>query len=106
MIQDGNIEIGADNGIEADNLSSNNDAEARAMPWIANATFIGRSDTNGALLRAGTGVKITNAIFTDFGTCIDIDGCFNVHQRRYTTEWVDRQPDHGKHHYQLRHALR
>jgi len=73
VMQAGNIEIGADNGIEADNLEANNDAEARAMPWIANATFIGRSDTNGALFRRGTGVKITNSIFTDFGTCIDID---------------------------------
>jgi len=74
VIQAANLEIGSDNGIEADNLSSNNDAEARAKPWIANATFIGRSDNNGALLRAGTGVKISNAIFTNFGTCIDIDG--------------------------------
>lgn len=73
VMQAGNIEIGADNGIEADNLEANNDAETRAMPWIANATFIGRSDTNGALFRRGTGVKITNSIFTDFGSCIDID---------------------------------
>jgi len=73
VIQDGNIEIGADNGIEADNLEADNDASPRAQPWIANATFIGRSDTNGALFRRGTGVKVTNSIFTDFGSCIDVD---------------------------------
>ncbi|MGA9572811.1 MAG: hypothetical protein WBS20_02565 [Lysobacterales bacterium] len=73
VIQDSNIEIGADNGIEADNYENDNDATPRAQPWIANATFIGRSDTNGALFRRGTGVKVTNAIFTDFGSCLDID---------------------------------
>ncbi len=73
VVQESNIEIGSDNGIEADNLEANNDAEKRAKPWIANATFIGRPDTNGALFRRGTGVKVTNTIFTGFGTCIDID---------------------------------
>jgi hypothetical protein len=73
VIQDSNIEIGSDNGIEADNLEADNNALARAMPWIANATFIGRSDNNGVLLRRGTGARITNSIFTGFGTCIDID---------------------------------
>jgi len=73
VIQAGNVEIGADRGIEADNLEANNDAETRAMPWIANATFIGRPDTKGATFRRGTGVKVTNSIFTGFGKCIDID---------------------------------
>jgi len=73
VIQDGNIEIGSDNGIEADNYENDNDAAPRAQPMIANATFIGRSDNNGALFRRGTGVNMTNAIFTDFGTCLDID---------------------------------
>ena len=73
VMQAGNVEIGADRGIEADNLEANNDAEARAKPWIANATFIGRSDTTGATFRRGTGVNITNSIFTGFGNCLDID---------------------------------
>jgi len=73
VIQDSNIEIGSDNGIEADNYENDNDATPRAQPMIANATFIGRSDNNGALFRRGTGVNMTNSIFTDFGTCLDID---------------------------------
>lgn len=73
VMQAGDVEIGADRGIEADNLEANNDAEARAKPWIANATFIGRADTTGATFRRGTGVKITNSIFTGFGKCLDID---------------------------------
>lgn len=73
VIQDPNLEVGSDNGIEADNLEADNNAQARAMPWIANATFIGRSDNNGANFRRGTGAKVTNTIFTGFGTCIDID---------------------------------
>ena len=73
VIQAGNVEIGADGGIEADNLEADNDAQTRAKPWIANATFIGRPDTKGATLRRGTGVKITNSIFTGFGKGIDID---------------------------------
>jgi len=73
VIQDSNIEIPSDNGIEADNYENDNDATPRAQPKIANATFIGRSDNNGALFRRGTGVNVTNSIFTDFGTCIDID---------------------------------
>ncbi len=73
VVQASDITIGSDRGIEADNLEANNDAERRAKPWIANATFIGRSDTTGATFRRGTGVKLTNAIFTGFGKCIDID---------------------------------
>jgi hypothetical protein len=63
----------ADRGIEADNLEGNNDATPRAKPWIANATFIGRPDTTGATIRRGTGVNLTNTIFTGFDNCIDID---------------------------------
>jgi hypothetical protein len=73
VVQSGNLEIGADRGIEADNLEGNNDAETRAKAWLANFTFIGRPDTTGATFRRGTGVKITNSIFTGFGNCIDLD---------------------------------
>ncbi|MEJ2533901.1 MAG: hypothetical protein P8008_00095 [Gammaproteobacteria bacterium] len=62
-----------DRGIEADNLEGDNDAEPRAKPWISHATFIGRPDTTGATIRRGTGVNITNSIFTGFQNCIDID---------------------------------
>ncbi len=62
-----------DRGIEADNLEDDNDAEPRAKPWIANATFVGRPDSTGATLRRGTGVNLTNVIFTGFQNCIDID---------------------------------
>ncbi|NRB72243.1 MAG: hypothetical protein HRU51_10050, partial [Xanthomonadales bacterium] len=50
-----------------------NDAQPRSLPKIANATFIGRPDTTGATLRRGTGANITNAIFSGFGKCLDID---------------------------------
>jgi len=73
VIQAGNVEIGADKGIEADNLEANNDAENRAKPWISNATFVGRPDTTAAVFRRGTGVNFSNSIFTGFGKCIDID---------------------------------
>lgn len=73
VVQSDNLEIGADRGIEADNLEGNNDAENRAKPWISNATFIGRADTTGATFRRGTGINITNSIFTNFGKCIDLD---------------------------------
>jgi hypothetical protein len=63
----------ADRGIEADSLEGNNDAEPRAKPWIANATFAGRPDTTGATLRRGTGVNLSNVIFDGFDSCIDID---------------------------------
>lgn len=73
VVQSPNLEVGADRGIEADNLEGNNDAENRAKPWISNATFIGRADTTGATFRRGTGINITNSIFTGYGNCIDLD---------------------------------
>jgi len=63
----------ADRGIEADSLEGNNDAEPRAKPWIANATFAGRPDTTGATIRRGTGVNLTNVIFDGFENCLDLD---------------------------------
>ncbi len=72
-VQNPNLETPADHGIEADNLEGNNDASPGAKPEIANATFIGRPDTVGALFRRGTGANVTNSIFTGFGNCVDID---------------------------------
>lgn len=71
--QDFDLPDVADQGIEADSLEGDNDAEPRAKPWIANATFIGRPETRGAIIRRGTGVNFTNVIFTGFDRCIDID---------------------------------
>lgn len=64
-----------DQGIEGDNNGDANDALPRALPVIANATFIGQSNTDiGWLIREGTGVAIANSIVTGFGeTCVDID---------------------------------
>lgn len=62
-----------DRGIEADNLEDGNDNLPRSKPWIANATFIGRPDSTGATFRRGTGVNLTNVIFSDFQNCLDID---------------------------------
>jgi len=64
-----------DQGIEADNNGDANDSEPRALPMIANATFVGQSNTDiGWLIREGTGVNMANSIATGFGeTCLDID---------------------------------
>ena len=64
-----------DQGIEGDNNGGNNDLEPRALPVIANATFIGQSTTDiGWLIREGSGVSIANSIVTGFGEdCVDID---------------------------------
>ena len=68
----------SDNGIEADNLKADNTAEPRSEPVLSNLTLIGSPDSSssdiGALLREGTGVHISNAIFTGFNeACIDLD---------------------------------
>jgi hypothetical protein len=64
-----------DQGIEGDNNGDNNDLEPRALPILANMTFIGQSTTDiGWLIREGTGVGISNSIVTGFGEdCVDID---------------------------------
>ncbi|MEE4173907.1 MAG: hypothetical protein V2I57_06610 [Xanthomonadales bacterium] len=75
VVQDRDFDLSdaGDRGIEADNLEDDNDATPRAKPWIANATFIGRPDSTGATLRRGTGVNLTNVIFSGFQNCLDID---------------------------------
>jgi hypothetical protein len=64
-----------DQGIEGDNNGDANDSLPRALPTLANMTFIGQSNTDiGWLIREGTGVNISNSIVTGFGEyCIDID---------------------------------
>jgi hypothetical protein len=64
-----------DQGIEGDNNGDANDSEPRALPIIANATFIGSSNADiGWLIREGSGASIANSIVTGFGeACVDID---------------------------------
>jgi len=64
-----------DQGIEADNNGDVPDSLPRALPSLANMTFIGQSNTDiGWLLRAGTGANIANSVVTGFGEyCVDID---------------------------------
>jgi len=74
VVQSDDLElVDADHGIEADSLDLDNDAEPRAKPWIANATFVGNPLKKGAKFREGTGAKVSNAIFTGFDKCLDID---------------------------------
>jgi hypothetical protein len=63
----------ADNGFEADNLSSNVDAQPRSAPTIYNTTLIGDPDENegtqsdvGMVLRRGTGGEFRNFIVQGF----------------------------------------
>ncbi len=66
-----------DRGIEADNNGDNNDALPRSQPKLANMTILGSSPDNsqGALLRRGTGVNIYNSVFSGFaGGCLRLDG--------------------------------
>jgi len=63
----------ADRGIEADNLEQNNDATPRALAEIANATFIGNPSSTAVTARRGTGLKLTNVVFTGFNKCYDLD---------------------------------
>jgi len=64
-----------DQGIEGDNNGDANDSLPRALPVLANMTFVGNSNTDiGWLIREGTGVNIANSIATGFGdACLDID---------------------------------
>ncbi len=69
----------ANNGIEADNLSSPMNANPRSNPTLSNMTIIGANTGaakggEGILLRVGTGAAIYNSIITGFkSSCIDLD---------------------------------
>jgi hypothetical protein len=69
----------ANNGIEADNLSSDNLAQPQSLPELSNLTLLGTSagaakGGAGILLRAGTGARIYNSIVSGFkSSCLDID---------------------------------
>lgn len=78
----------ADNGIEADNLSSNNDATPRSNPVLSNVTIIGtnQSGVTGAggraLFREGTGVRFLNSVLAGSTRteALDIDGTATYQQ--------------------------
>lgn len=56
-----------DNGIEGDNLGSDEDAMPRTNPTLFNATFIGTPDTRGMVLREGARGMLRNFLIVDFG---------------------------------------
>ena len=61
-------------GIEADNLSSQNDATPFSDPTVANFTLVGTTgNQQGILLRRGTKGRIVNGIVTGFETGLDVD---------------------------------
>lgn len=64
----------ANNGVEADNNSNGETLTPRSQPQLANVTLLGgASGDTGLLLRAGTGINITNSLVQGFNTCLDID---------------------------------
>jgi len=65
----------SDRGIEADNREGAEDALPRALPQIANATFIGATVGDTAiLLRRGTGANLANIVATEWpDACFDLD---------------------------------
>ncbi|MCF8060773.1 MAG: hypothetical protein K9K67_15830 [Bacteriovoracaceae bacterium] len=69
----------ANNGIEADNLSSPMDATPRSNPIISNMTILGSTGAaatggSGLLLRKGSAIELNNTIFTTTKKgCIDFD---------------------------------
>lgn len=69
--------LGEDNGIEASNQAANNDASPRAIPRIANLTFLGNGvGGHGINLKEGTGGHFINMLVDGF----DRSGksCLNV----------------------------
>lgn len=64
-----------DNGIEADNLGSNNNALPRSNPTLCNLTMRGVNTgaaNEGIQLRAGTDGRVRNVIVTGFGDGLDV----------------------------------
>lgn len=76
LIMQNDNQSASDQGIEADNNGSNNDATPFAQPTLSNVTLIGgetRGDI-GILLREGTGASIYNTVVADFlDACLDLD---------------------------------
>jgi hypothetical protein len=59
--------FGEDNGIEASNQATNQDATPRAIPSVANLTMIGNGQGGyGVYLKEGTGGHIKNSVFVGF----------------------------------------
>lgn len=85
----------ANNGIEADNLKSPQDASPRSNPMISNMTLIGTTGAeakggSGLLLRRGTGLVLMNTAITGFkNSCIDIDDAATFPHVQITSTVVD-----------------
>lgn len=74
-----------DNGIEADNLKSNPNAEPRSAPTISNLTIVNGGDPvvaqRGMTLRRGTGADLRNVLLAGFSAdAIDVRDVATVEQ--------------------------
>lgn len=74
-----------DNGIEADNLKANNDAEPRSKPTLSNVTIVGSADPGiaqrGMTLRRGTAGDLRNMLVGGFTIgAVDIRDAATVEQ--------------------------
>ncbi|MGF1605426.1 MAG: hypothetical protein ACFB22_03735 [Rhodothalassiaceae bacterium] len=66
--------IDSDQGIEADNLGSDDAAIPVSAPTISNLTIIGNDDGDiGILLREGTAARLYNTIVADVSECFAVD---------------------------------
>lgn len=66
----------AGNGIEADNLKGDNDAEPRSRPVLSNVTLYGANNGEqfGMLVREGTAGEFHNMVIANFAlSCINLD---------------------------------
>lgn len=71
------IGFGEDNGIEASNQGDNQDAQPRAVPTIANFTFVGGATAgDGIRLKEGTGGHLINGIVSGYNK--DGKACLNI----------------------------
>ncbi len=74
VVKSGNPTSGDPRGIEADNLSSPNDATPFSDPSVSNFTLVGTAgNQQGILLRRGTQGDIVNGIVTGYNPGLDVD---------------------------------
>jgi len=71
--QIGDLTVGADRGMELDNLEQDNNALPRSGGTMMNFTLLGRSDTLGINPRRGTQGHFCNFLVVNFDKCLDID---------------------------------
>jgi hypothetical protein len=73
----------SDNGIEADNQDTDNQAKPVSSPTISNLTLLGSADSstseNGLLLRRGTQAHLYSAVVVDYAqSCVHVDGTISA----------------------------